>query len=99
MKRGRHPNSRANLRTPWRKGEAGNAEGGPKRRYHPSRVLLRLLRDGASDEAERILLRTFARGELGALDVVLCPPAPPGIVTEQGRALEPITMELPGTPG
>jgi len=34
-----------------------------------------------------------------ALDVVLDPPAPPGVVIEQRRALEPITIELPDTPG
>ena len=99
MPRGDSPRSRANLAPAWSPGQSGNPNGRPPKRQHAARRLLRLLEDGATDQAERLMLGAFARGEPWALDLVLNPPPAPSVIDGQGARFDPIELGLPGTPG
>lgn len=99
MGRGQHPNSRANLQEPWRRGQSGNPRGRPRGSKHPARRLYELLtRPDLVDAAEHLLYLAAASGEPWAWNLLWHPP-PPSIEYPDGSVVEPFDLQLPDTPG
>ena len=66
---GKHPNAQKNLRPPWVKGQSGNPKGRPKGSA-TKRKLLTLIDQDLKEEAQKILLQAFSRGEPWAVELI-----------------------------
>ena len=94
----RNPNSLANLRPEWKPGQSGNPRGRRPGHHSPEARLRKLLADGLTERAERLLWNGIARFEPWAWSLVWPPPPPTWVSSETGEELEPSWAALPPSP-